>query len=83
LVLTRVFTLKERPALSAGRSQTRTTLNVYENRRAETQRSSDERHMLLMDVTDNTRDFDALWQRRFGKQKRLPMEIAKQLNLLS
>ena len=39
--------------------------------------------MLLMDVTDNTGDFDALWQRRFGKQKRLPMEIAKQLNLLS
>jgi hypothetical protein len=39
--------------------------------------------MLLMDVTDNKADFDALWQRKFGKQKRLPLEIAKQLNLLN
>jgi hypothetical protein len=39
--------------------------------------------MTLMDVTDNAADFDALWQRKFGKQKRLPLEIAKQLNLLN
>jgi len=39
--------------------------------------------MTLMDVTDNASEFDALWQRKFGKQKRLPLEIAKQLNLLN
>jgi P63C domain len=37
--------------------------------------------MLLMDVTDSKADFDALWQRKFGRQKRLPLEIAKQLSL--
>jgi len=38
--------------------------------------------ILLMEVTDNKSDFDTLWQRRFSKQRRLPLEIAKQLNLL-
>jgi hypothetical protein len=39
--------------------------------------------ILLMEISDNKTDFNMHWQRKFGKQMKLPMEIAKQLNLLA
>jgi hypothetical protein len=39
--------------------------------------------ILLMEISDNVDTFDAHWQRVFGKQRQLPMEIAKQLGLHS
>jgi len=39
--------------------------------------------ILLMQVSDTPEEFDAHWQRVFGKQRQLPLEIAKQLNLLN
>jgi hypothetical protein len=39
--------------------------------------------ILLMEISDNVPTFDTHWQRVFGKQRQLPMEIARELKLLA